>query len=66
MILPPLVFPGEEVERVTMRDDALQRKVSALFINLTIGHISQGLETENPLELGLASSTSPLRFSQKC
>jgi hypothetical protein len=51
---------------VTMRDDALQRKVSALFINLTIGHISQGLETENPLELGLASSTSQLTFSKKC
>jgi hypothetical protein len=32
----------------------LKRKGLALVVNLTVGQISLGLETDNPLELALA------------
>jgi hypothetical protein len=36
------------------RDSVLQRKCLASVMNLTVGQISWGLETDNPMELELA------------
>jgi hypothetical protein len=51
-------------ERVRERE--LQKKDLGAAINLTIGQISQGLETDNPLELISGLSRWQLGIPQQC